>query len=1653
MDFSRRVEYPVISQAKCWSSEFSSRSTSVSDENVPMGLGEPNPRKNENSSKVLVDKTKGKSRSSKQIHSHCLKNDKFCVLEDVTSSMINSLDILDIKGKQKLVQYPSLFCKVLSDGYFPPMYHCIGGDIQYVLGDYGIIKMEIKIPENEPPIFAIFHKSCVFCIEEPLDGNVPLAEQVKIYGCKKVKCFVVMLRTFDEYIHNLNSRTWQCLNEDCRNIVTGLNLLYEAHAVWRGFMRHPPIKRCGHSRKVPACYDGDPMKKCCPRPQLSQLFEELEGSNSAVVGREKKMPSLNDLEDKVSDIVGMINPHLYEDSEMSFEEHSKPVKSFATELADILNRNYVESANVKFKECQLPETFYKIENNSTKEQFEGDMLHNTTEPYFGPFIGNECLELENHNTRQVEDVCVTSDVLVSACSSTISTDHSKALGCREISSELGKPSETFNFERVSSSTATKVPYDKVKSIDEIDTKINGETQETLGMNCVRTKNKIVGVEPKQELEFLKPELCVELKCNSPLKFEKHGDAFTNAIKDSELCVESKCNSPLKFEKHGDAFTNAIKDSELCVESKCNSPLTFEKHGDAFTNAIKDTELFVESKRNSPLKFEKHGDAITNAIKDSLHRSTDVFPDTLDKMMVNSNAKPREEKNLSNHSSCDELNVIEESSHPQLFHQNKPLSSTIETTCETSACVSKDILKRDLAEVPELSVEKSNEMSELSVKWVGPLISGHNSTDVMEKSKIIENNCLYNQSGKLCRVSDERYIISTISQRQELVSLGVSHTRYVHVRGGFKVVWRGSTAVPVDEIEDGSEVTYDAILSPDKKSFVAVILWIHKKPQLIPLSPEHTYLYISSCSVPCTNFSVTSGISHAEAVYDSKEIDVCISGDIFHLSKNCPSNGNTRVNKVIQGGGKGSLQYYCNCIWVDSSPPKDEQKLQKLEVYKKLSSGALTQETEYSYLLVDIPGVLKKVNNCYEFICELRDYSYHAKISLEELPGMNLEGQTTAMGHIEYCKELNIFTIMLIHFPEQNKTFDLVKYCTVMETASCESSVEFQNQGALDLASISQVNNYAESHISQESKGRVKNEVYDGVSGTYHSRTKDYLFLNIKGNSKHLQKGIAAVHLSNSYIENKSLSEYVVQSVDVPLNHSIWYCRLETINTIIDGIQVEYIAKLAWQGKKPVPINTISKKEVEANNCKSSVKFEDQGEPVPTKTQDQGEPVPTKTQDQGEPVATKTQDQGEPVPTKTQVTNYTRSPSGPESGGDAENKIYDNVSCTYYTMTNEYVFLNIKSKSKDLQNSIAALHLSNGYVEDKSLSEHFAHSGVVPLDHSLWYCRLEAINTVLDGIQVEYVARLAWQGRKPVPIDTNSEKDIKVINHESSAKFENQGGPDSAGTSQVEIYNRSPIDQKSHGYVKNKVFEAVTGTYFKRTKHYVFLNITGRSKNLQTGIAALHLSNAYIENKSLSEHVAQSGNVPLKHSIWYCKLEAIDAIIDGIQVEYIAKLAWQGKKPVPVDTNSKKEIKAINHESIVKFENRGVPDPTRRSRVKIFTRSRVDQESEGDAKKKVFDAVTCMYYARTKHYVFLKITGKSKNLQKGIAALHLSNGYIENKSLSEHVAQSRDVPLNHSVWYCKLETINTIIDGIQVEYVAKLAWQGKKPSTENHLQEY
>ncbi|KAK7078802.1 hypothetical protein SK128_004723 [Halocaridina rubra] len=231
-------------------------------------------------------------------------------------------------------------------------------------------------------------------------------------------------------------------------------------------------------------------------------------------------------------------------------------------------------------------------------------------------------------------------------------------------------------------------------------------------------------------------------------------------------------------------------------------------------------------------------------------------------------------------------------------------------------------------------------------------------------------CLYKQSGKLCTIEGKQYIFTVYCHAPLLVSLEETS----------KFLLQKNVPVLLSQLEDGTDVMFDAALLPLSLKMVAIIVWQDTKPSTVLYPTAESLIYVEEVlviQVQFVKFIAKTGV--LEGVIDGQIESIIFSRNVVYLNgRKSKGIGEVReslkcpfikifatVNKFIKVKAKAFV-FIATCVWTDIMPSGlKKQYLIPGQIYSLISGYKYVLPVRYTCLHCDIPCILHYKKNKYE----------------------------------------------------------------------------------------------------------------------------------------------------------------------------------------------------------------------------------------------------------------------------------------------------------------------------------------------------------------------------------------------------------------------------------------------------------------------------------------------------------------------------------------------------------------------------------------------------------------------------------------------------------------------------------------------------------------
>ncbi|MPC37908.1 hypothetical protein E2C01_031404 [Portunus trituberculatus] len=241
-------------------------------------------------------------------------------------------------------------------------------------------------------------------------------------------------------------------------------------------------------------------------------------------------------------------------------------------------------------------------------------------------------------------------------------------------------------------------------------------------------------------------------------------------------------------------------------------------------------------------------------------------------------------------------------------------------------------------------------------------------------------CLYNQKGRKCTVLEEHFILTYLRECPVLVSTALRNTEIGPV--GCVNIWCSGKVSELKHIPDGTELYFDAIVSPGTTVFVTLIIWQGTKPTHSVQPFYNSYVIIElmrNCPLKFVSFSKENGVvstvnsgktlkvvfSKSVVYIDGKKADK--ASEIKKLSKSTSQHLHGDVLKLmtLDEVGNTAYEFMCSCIWQGCKPHQlDIPKYDPFKLYRK-TPGCFPVASKQAMLLCDIDAILVVEDTTYK----------------------------------------------------------------------------------------------------------------------------------------------------------------------------------------------------------------------------------------------------------------------------------------------------------------------------------------------------------------------------------------------------------------------------------------------------------------------------------------------------------------------------------------------------------------------------------------------------------------------------------------------------------------------------------------------------------------
>nr|XP_053632887.1 uncharacterized protein LOC128688886 [Cherax quadricarinatus] len=396
-------------------------------------------------------------------------------------------------------------------------------------------------------------------------------------------------------------------------------------------------------------------------------------------------------------------------------------------------------------------------------------------------------------------------------------------------------------------------------------------------------------------------------------------------------------------------------------------------------------------------------------------------------------------------------------------------------------------------------------------------------------------------------------------------------------------------------------------------------------------------------------------------------------------------------------------------------------------------------------------------------------------------------------------------------------------------------------------------------------------------------------------SKYLEGGTRkmVINISNLFIDGFPVTKKQLKSLP---SDNLWHCLVQQGSLCKErDKQSEFVVTLAWQGKKP---NSYSSQIKETRPCNSSNtnKICTLVKPQTKSTSNSVKPdnsitgnLTSQKKPQNTNICTLTNKVGSQPNSISKLTNKVTLPSNDNNPKVANQRELEYLTCSLVEVETAAVILRATGKFILLQNK--DLFINEERVSDsrniKSMLKKFSNIGAIIYEAN--------ISMELYGYNIKHVAVVGWAGKKPLDAEN-------IVKTWKSKPFVLWKGKTESQSSKIHKQNAPHKDEILETSCKIIKVNQTTG----------ILKIYSKFLENGMGEAEVSISSMYKDGQRVSRE--QLGQLSLY--FWNCIVQkrSLCKMKKG-QPEFIATLAWQGKKPSFYPVSKDKHQHSISKDNL------------------------------------------------------------------------------------------------------------------------------------------
>ncbi|KAG7167077.1 hypothetical protein Hamer_G005408, partial [Homarus americanus] len=860
------------------------------------------------------------------------------------------------------------------------------------------------------------------------------------------------------------------------------------------------------------------------------------------------------------------------------------------------------------------------------------------------------------------------------------------------------------------------------------------------------------------------------------------------------------------------------------------------------------------------------------------------------------------------------NIIKQEKHVELTCERNTDEKLLDVPCNHTA-----VTASAYCSVTHSSKENINESERQSNSFHA---SNHNallaSSETDKQHKCHQLSCLTNQNGQLCTILGEQYILTHVRKITVLVYIRMTVSEDMIV--GCRCMWRGEVPILLSELPDKTLVKFDAIALPCSKAFHAVVVWQKVKPKSVFESLDDSYIYIDSRELPVLRFVFEQHTAYVEVKYDDKLVISEFMKDVVFIdgSQTDPKDLSlmsswptgtvfATVCRLLRGRAAETLTYTCTCVWSGKRPQRNSIpiELNSGELYKRKPSGKYVRHNIYQCLWCDVSAKLEVMRGTYTLVFCVGKWNVSLGVTQENINILNkkkgspLSSGLLVKAHVVQIHEDKVsrWRALLVQLVETGADTESSSACTITTATFTTmpqedpsvSSKPFPQENKAKGVNVSQTmsSTCGSPHLSPQPlncavKSLGKN--FYCTTGTTMTSAKVWVegcvwhFSSIsQGVVTHSNRSIL-IKQDKFYVNGEKvlpgdpLAKFSSKSVRVnafiePLPHP-----MEVLNSI-----VTHRAVVAGQGLKQLNISDLLKSPSDVTDSKEILYKNFSITKMLTHRNCQCS------------------------------TNIPEGPSKPRQVREVDANIpsvqESNKRSVSYIGACIWKMASISLGIVANNTKIIVVRHDAFYVNQLKVSGSDPLVKFIGNDMlvNVEVTELSSPHTVL-GQTVTHEALLAWQGKKPP-------QDEKVINNyikRNSTWIEGSSiKVHLSDAGRIILINDIPENSGPlrprhvlrQGSSTGQIISDATGFPLKVCKDYGILKVHCRFVKETEVLVAFHKSVVYIDKKRLSCDKPLDNQIKIsnKQKSWHCSMKRASKI-SGMNVQYMAKLVWYGKKP-------------------------------------------------------------------------------------------------------------------------------------------------------------